>query len=442
MANSASTPLAPPGTARRALLSSLAGTTVEWYEFFIYGTAAALVFGNLFFPEFDPLVSTLLSLSTFAVAFVARPVGGAIFGHFGDRIGRKSTLVITLTMMGGGTFLIGVLPTYEQVGIWAPIALVLLRLLQGLSLGGEYSGAVLMSVEHAGRGRRGLFGAIVNTGSSWGLLVANVVFLVTSGLMPEAAFSAWGWRIPFLLSAVLVALGLFIRLKVQESPEFDALRSAGEVRRTPLSTVLRGHLRPVLLMALAYVSAGATFYLAAVFSLGYGEQLGVSRNTMLTLVLLGTALTVVGMPFFGWLSDRVDRKRIFLVGTAVMMVSPFAWFLMLNTGVPLIMLGGFIVFFLPFCANYGTMPTFFAQVFPASIRYSGMAIGYTLGTVLGSATAPLIATYLLGVTGTWLSIAAYMVAAGLVSFVAALFLVVDRSSVEQYAGTALVADSP
>lgn len=442
MANSGTnSPMLSP-VARRALISSLAGTTIEWYEFFIYGTAAALVFGNVFFPEFDPLVGTLLSLSTFAVAFVARPIGGALFGHFGDRIGRKSTLVVTLTMMGGGTFLIGLLPTYDTIGVWAPIALVVLRLMQGLSLGGEYSGAVLISVEHAARDRKGLFGAVVNTGSSWGLLVANVVFLVTSGLMPDSAFAAWGWRVPFLLSAVLVGLGLFIRLKVQESPEFDSLRRTGEVRRAPLPEVLRGHLRPVLLMALAYVSAGATFYIAAVFSLSYGELIGVGRNTMLTLVLLGTLLTVVGMPFFGWLSDRYDRKRIFIVGAAGMTVAPFAWFWSLGTGAPVVMFLGFLVLFLPFCANYGTMPTFFAQVFPTTIRYSGMAVGYTLGTVLGSATAPLIATYLLGRTGSWVSIALYMVVAGLVSLLAARFLNVHESSRALAADGRLAVDKP
>lgn len=419
-----------PKAARRALLSSLAGTTIEWYEFFIYGTAAALVFGDLFFPSSNPLVGTLLSLSTFAIAFVARPLGGALFGHFGDRIGRKSTLVITLTMMGGATFLIGLLPPYATIGIWAPILLVTLRLLQGLSLGGEYSGAVLMSVEHAQRHRRGFFGAVVNTGSSWGLLLANVVFLGVS-LLPEQAFLSWGWRIPFLLSVILVVLGLIIRLKVAESPEFEQVREAGEIRRAPIGEVLRRRLRPVLLMALSYVSAGATFYLAAVFALSYGEgQLGLSRSVILTLVLLGTALTVVGMPFFGWLSDRYDRKKIFLAGLAVMVVTPVAWFTLLETRNPVLMFLGFVVLFVPFCANYGTMPTFYAQVFPPRVRYSGMSIGYTLGTVLGSATSPLIATYLLSETGTWVSIAAYMAIAGVVSFVASVFLYVDKSSLE------------
>ncbi|WP_328726826.1 MFS transporter [Streptomyces sp. NBC_00259] len=308
--------------ARKVLLSSLIGSTVEWYEFFIYGTAASLVFGDLFFPEFDPLVGTLLSLSTFAIAFVARPVGGVLFGHFGDRLGRKSMLVLTLTLMGGATFALGLLPTYDQVGVAAPVLLVLVRLVQGLSLGGEYGGAVLMSVEHADQRRKGLYGAVVNTGVGWGLLLANLLFLIVTQL-PDAAFRTWGWRIPFLLSAVLVGLGLFIRLKVTESPDFQAVKESGEVRRLPVVEVMRKSPGLVVLMCLAYVSTGATFYVLSVFSLAYGEdQVGVDKSTMLGLVLGGTALTIVAVPYFGLLSDRLDRRRILLAGITAMAVLP------------------------------------------------------------------------------------------------------------------------
>jgi metabolite-proton symporter len=410
------------GQARRVLISSLIGSTIEWYEFFIYGTAASLVFNDLFFPDFDAIVGTLLALSTFAIAFLARPIGGIVVGHFGDRLGRKSMLVLTLTLMGAATFAIGVLPTYGQIGVGAPILLVLVRLVQGFSLGGEYSGAVLMSVEHADERRRGFFGAVVNTGAGWGLLLANLVFLIVSQL-PEDDFRSWGWRVPFLLSAVLVALGLFIRLRLHESPDFEAVKRGGHVRRLPAAEVLRKHPRLVALMCLSYLSAGATFYVGTVFSLAYGKNhVGVSSSVMLGLVLGINVLTIIGIPFFGWLSDRVDRKRIFLAGIAGMAVLPYVWFALLGTGNVWLMLLGFVILFLPYAANYGVMPTFYTHIFPAGVRYTGMSIGYTLGTVLGSGLAPIIATFLLGETGGWLAIAIYMSVAGVLSFAAALFL--------------------
>ena len=406
----------------KVLASSLAGTTIEWYEFFIYGTAAALVFNDLFFPGFDDLAGTLLSLSTFAIAFVARPVGGIIFGHFGDRIGRKSMLVITLSLMGGATFAIGLLPTYATIGTLAPVLLVLLRLVQGLSLGGEYSGAVLMSVEHAHPRRRGLAGGIVNSGAAWGSILASVVFLPVSAL-PDDAFHAWGWRIPFLVSVVLVGIGMFIRLRLHESPDFQQIRAEGAVRKLPITDVLARHFHLVVLMAVAYLSAGVTFYVGTVFSLSYGqEQLGVSNSTLIELVLATSILTVIVLPLFGWLGDRVDRKKIFIVSAAGMGVAPFVWFPLFNTGEYPIMLAGSLLMFIPYCANYGAMAAFFAHVFPASLRFTGMSVGYTIGTVAGSATAPLVATYLLDRTGGWTAVAGYMAAVALVSLVAAWFL--------------------
>ncbi|MQA78606.1 MAG: MFS transporter [Streptosporangiales bacterium] len=406
----------------RVVAASLAGTTIEWYEFFIYGTAAALVFGKLFFPTSDPLVSTLLSLSTFALAFVARPIGGIIFGHFGDRLGRKSMLVVTLSLMGGATFCIGLLPTYETIGVAAPILLVVLRVVQGISLGGEYGGAVLMSVEHAAHGRRGFFGALVQTGAAWGLLLANIVFLVISRLS-DAAFESWGWRVPFLLSVVLVVLGLLIRLKLAESPDFQKVKQSGEVRRTPIKEVLAKHPVRVALLCLAYVSSGVTFYIGTVYSLSYGEvHLEVSRDTLLELVLAVNILTIIGIPFFGWLSDRVSRKAIFICGAVGMAVFPYLWFMTLDTKSFGWMLLGFLLLFLPYTANYGTMPVFFAHAFPPAVRYTGLSLGYTLGTVVGSAMAPIVATAILNATGDWPLIAVYMSGAGIVSVVAAIFL--------------------
>jgi len=407
--------------ATKALLSSLAGTSVEWYEFFVYGIAAALVFGKLFFPSFDSLVGTLLSLSTFAVAFIARPVGAALFGHYGDRIGRKASLIVTLTMMGGATFLIGLLPTYEKIGIWAPILLILLRIIQGISLGGEYSGAVLISVEHAGPSRQGYFGGIVNTGSCVGLILANLAFLALSG-QSEADFLSWGWRIPFILSAILVVLGMVIRARVSESPDFAAVKEARQVQRAPVLEVFKNHKAKIILLCLAYIGAGTFFYTASVFSLGYAKYLNVPRGEMLMLIMAAFLFLAFGMVAFGWLSDRVSRKAIFVAGAFLMVFTPFIWFALLDTKNISLMMLGFLILFVPFAANYGVMPTFYAEIFPPEVRYSGMAIGYTLGTILGSATAPLVGTYLLGVTGNWYAIAAFMSGASLISAIAGLFL--------------------
>jgi MFS family permease len=408
--------------ATKALLSSLLGSTIEWYEFFIYGTAAALVFNKLFFPQFDSLAGTLLSLSTFAIAFVARPVGAAIFGHFGDRVGRKATLVITLTMMGACTFLIGVLPSYESAGVWATVALVFLRILQGLSLGGEYSGAVLISIEHAGPKRAGFFGALIASGAAWGLILASLSFFAVSKV-GEVEFLAWGWRLPFLLSAILVIVGIIIRLKVSESPEFEAMKATHQVRGAPLVEVLRDHTMTVVLTALSTVASGNTFYVAAVFSLTYGTQhLGVDRSTMLLLVMVGFAIAGCWMAYLGRLSDRYGHKKMFLIGAAFMTISPFPFFQLLeyrNFGVMLI---AFLVLFLPFCANYALLPTFVAEAFPAPIRYSGMAFSYTVGSVLSSAVWPLIATYLLGVYGSWYAIAIYLSVTAVISFGSAVLI--------------------
>jgi len=413
--------------ATKALLSSLAGTSVEWYEFFVYGIAAALVFGKLFFPSFDNLVGTLLSLSTFAVAFIARPAGAALFGHYGDRIGRKASLIVTLTMMGGATFLIGLLPTYETIGIWAPLLLIILRIIQGISLGGEYSGAVLISVEHAGADKQGYFGGIVNTGSCVGLILANLAFLALSGLS-ESDFLSWGWRIPFILSAILVVLGMVIRARVSESPDFAAVKEARKVEQAPVFEVLKNYKTQVVLLCLAYIGAGTFFYTASVFTLGYSKYLGVSRGEMLTLIMAAFSFLALGMVAFGWLSDRVSRKAIFVVGALAMVITPFIWFSLLDTRNMALMMLGFLILFVPFAANYGVMPTFYAEIFPAKVRYSGMAIGYTLGTIVGSATAPLVGTYLLGVTGNWYAIAAFMSGASLISALAGLFLYPAKSS--------------
>ena len=415
-------PSPAPGRPVRVVSASLLGTAIEWYEFFIYGTAAALVFPKVFFPDNDPRVATLLSLSTFAVAFLARPLGGAVFGLLGDRFGRKPVLIATLALMGCSTLAIGLLPPYSAIGIAAPLLLVVLRVLQGLSLGGEYGGAVLMSVEHAHPDRRGLFGALVNTGAGWGLLLANLAFLSVSG-MPDEAFAAWGWRVPFWLSVVLLVACFIVRIRISESPEFAHAAARGQTTRAPLRTVLTRYWGLTLLMMLSYAGAGVVFYVGTVYVLNYGTgTLGMSRGTMLTLVLLINVVTIVAIPAFGALSDRVSRKGIFIAGAVAMAVLSPVWFLFLETRSFTWMLVGFVLLFIPYAANYGVMPTFFAQVFPAPVRYSGLSLGYTLGTVISSAIAPLIATSLLSATGSWTSIALYMSGTAVVSAVAAIWM--------------------
>ncbi|MGB3482042.1 MAG: MFS transporter [Mycobacterium sp.] len=428
-----STPPGPvevrPNQSRRVALSSLAGTTIEWYEFFIYAIAAALVFDKLFFPNFDPVVGRILSLSTFTIAFIARPVGAAVFGHFGDRIGRKKLLVITLSVMGGATVLIGVLPTYDQIGVAAPILLAALRFAQGFSLGGEYSGAVLMSVEHAPAKKRGMLSSIVNTGSALGLMLANLAFLLLERL-PDEAFLSYGWRIPFLLAGVLVFFGLFIRVSLDESPEFQKVAANGNIVKMPVKVVLTRYPKLVVLMALSYLSIGTVFYVLTVFSISYGtEQIDVEESLILRVILLSTIFIVIGIPFFGWLSDRIGRRRIFLAGVVGMAVLPWAWFVMFNSGNPVVVFLGFLLIFIPYCANYGTMPAYFSLVFPPEVRYTGLAIGYTLGTLVTS-MAPIVATYLMSKTGAWQSIAIYMTVSGIVSLGAA-YLMKEHSPVSR-----------
>lgn len=395
--------------------ASAVGTTVEWYDFFIYGTAAGLVFNDLFFPQFDSLIGTLLSFVTFSAAFVARPIGGVLFGHFGDKIGRKSMLVLTLSIMGGTTFAVGVLPSYETIGVAAPIILVSLRFLQGLSLGGEYGGAVLMAVEHAPTRRRGYYGSWVQMGVPAGLMLGNAVFLAFGAMSPEA-FLSWGWRVPFLIGGVFVLFGLVVRLKLGESPNFEKLKEDENVVKLPIAVVLRKYPKQVLLTGGAYLSIGVTFYLTAVFGLSYGaQQLGFSRNSMLTLVFLSMLLTFITLPLFGALSDRIGRRPVFASGTVAMGALAFPWFWLLDTGSFLAALIGYLAICTGFSAAFGPLAAFFAEAFETKIRYSGISIGYTLGTLASSAFAPIVATWLLDRTGGYSAVAWYMVGTAVLS---------------------------
>lgn len=422
---------------QKVALGSFIGTTIEWYDFFLYGTASALIFSKLFFPDHDPLMATLLSFATFGVAFVARPAGGIIFGHFGDRIGRKPVLVITLIIMGVSTGLVGLLPTYESIGVAAPLLLVLLRIIQGLSLGGEYGGAVLMAFEHVGRKRKAFYGSWVQAGSPAGLVLANLAFLGVSQLPDEQLFS-WGWRIPFLVSFVLVIVGLIIRASLEESPDFTQVQKQEKVDSAPLSTILKHHWKPVLSTAGAYISAGVTVYVGAVYILNYAtEELVFTRTESLMLVVLGQVFAFFLMPVFGLLADRIGYKRTFIGGISGMGLLAFPWLALLHTEQFVPALLGFFLLLIPYSACYASMGVFFAQVYETRLRYSGLSLGYQLGTIAGSAFAPIIATQLLASTGTVVSLGFYMVIAAVVSIICAILLARNSSggTQDQLSGT-------
>jgi MHS family shikimate/dehydroshikimate transporter-like MFS transporter len=399
-------------------LASFIGTTVEWYDYFLYGTAAAVVFAPLFFPETEPLIGTLLAFATFGVGFAARPLGGIFFGHFGDRIGRKAMLVTTLLLMGIATFAIGLLPTYGQVGLLAPALLVFLRLVQGFSLGGEWGGAVLMATEYSPRGRRGFYGSWPQMGAFSGLLIGTGVFTLFSRL-PEEQFLAWGWRIPFLLSIVLVGVGLFVRLKIAESPAFDRVKESGTESRMPIVDVFRDHRRSVLLAMGARMAENGVFYILAVFSISYiTTTVGQDQSVALNAVLIGAAVGFFVIAGFGALSDKVGRRPVYMGGAAFSALFAFPFFWMLDTGSAPVIYLGVVLGIIGHAAMYGPQAAFFSELFGTRVRYSGASIGYQLASVLAGGLSPFIAVALLAWAGSFWPIALYMIGLCLLTLLA------------------------
>jgi metabolite-proton symporter len=402
-------------------LASLVGTTIEWYDFFLYGTAAALVFNRLFFPTFDPLAGTLAAFATYAVGFVARPVGGIIIGHYGDKVGRKSMLVLTLVVMGIATFLIGLLPTYEQIGPWAAVSLVLLRIAQGFGVGGEWGGAVLMAVEHAPARARGFYGSWPQIGVPAGLLLSTAVFSIFSRL-PEAQFLAWGWRVPFLVSILLVAVGLVIRVRLLETPAFAKIKGASIEARQPIVEVLRNYPRQVLLAMGARFAENGGFYIFSVFVLTYATQrVGLNQQVVLNGILLGAGCELLAIPLFGALSDRVGRRPVYLFGAVLTAIFAYPLFWMLDTGsTPLIWVALFIAFVFCHAAMYAPQAAFLSELFGTRVRYSGASLGAQLASVFAGGLAPFIATGLLQAGYGRGAIALYVIALAAVTIVAVL----------------------
>ena len=411
----------------RAVVSSALGTAIEWYDFFLYGVAAATVFPTMFFPSSDPFVATLLSFSTFFVGFVARPIGAAAFGHYGDRIGRKALLVTTMVLMGVATTGIGLIPSYESIGIWGAVLLTVGRVLQGMAVGGEWGGSVLMAGEWTDPPRRGFTTSFAQLGAPAGMVLANGALAIMTAITDEAGFLTWGWRVPFLASVALVFVGLWIRIGVFETPVFERLKSEGKVARTPLVDVLRWHWREVGLTALLRTGQQVPFYIFTTFIVTYGtQQLGLSRGMVLNFVMLMALVSCFTIPLAGHLSDRIGRRRITAIGCWLMIVFPFVYFRMLDAGgLALIFLA--ILVSLPLHdLQYGPQAAFIAESFPGSLRYSGASLGYQLASITAGGPAPIVAVLLLREFGTSSSIAVYMAICSAISL-ACVYALPDRA---------------
>jgi metabolite-proton symporter len=408
---------------RRAVIASTIGTTIEWYDFFLYSVVTGLVFAKLFFPNADPLIGTLQAFGVYAVGFVARPVGAAIFGHYGDRIGRKAALIATLLLMGIATFLVAFVPTYDQVGIWGAIALVILRFVQGVGVGGEWGGSVLLAMEWAKTNHhRGFIASWPQFGVPAGLFLANLAVLAFSAISGDK-FLVWGWRIPFLLSIVLVAIGLYIRLNIMETPIFARLLSERKIERTPMLEVWKRQPKVIVLSALARMGEQAPFYIFTAFVFTYGTAiLRQSRDLILVAVLSASVLSFFTIPFCGWLSDRIGRKRMYMIGAAVTGLFGFLYFALLNTLIPGWIVVAIVLSLIPHDMMYGPQAALIAESFTGRLRYSGASMGYQLASIIAGGPAPLIATALLATYHSGHAIAVYILACSLISLAATAML--------------------
>jgi metabolite-proton symporter len=408
---------------RKAIIASTIGTTIEWYDFFLYGTAAGLIFGKLYFPNSDPLTATLAAFGTYFIGFVGRPIGAAIFGHYGDRIGRKATLIATLLCMGIATFLIAFVPTYESIGIWGAVILTILRMFQGIGVGGEWGGSVLLAMEWARtHGHRGLVASWPQFGVPCGLFLSNLAVLGFSAWSGDQ-FATWGWRLPFALSIVLVGIGLWIRLGILETPVFQQLLDKNKIERTPIYEVIKKQPREIILSAFVRMAEQAPFYIFTAFIFAYTVgTLHMSRDFILTAVLVASCVSFITIPLSGHISDRIGRRKMYMIGAAVTGIFGFIYFGMVDTAVPLLVFIAIVLSLIPHDMQYGPQAALIAEAFTPRLRYSGASLGYQLASIIAGGPAPLIATALFAAFHSGYAIAIYIAACAVVSLASAALM--------------------